>query len=316
MRKLGKGQSVVFCVPPEIEAKINDMMPVDSPDSIGVHHILRWAIHNTGEELKRGKCLRDMQRNRHERHQRIWKEQNESKKPLQPLLAKKFLKPECRTLRKMYRPVATEEGGASLVNDEGAMEEEQERELAPEVEAEQEKEKPPAALAATHTVDPDVEQFIASGMIDPDATGYELAFPSLRWTSATSHFDVEKSPFTTGSSLFTSADFSRTIRVGSSKGCQDGFLRPVQWILSNLQEGAGSRDALMIISPFEANHFFQSIAHSERVTLHMFTPHINKGHPSLDALGLFTVPARPDLAIPDRLVTELILFSGQLYLSS
>lgn len=36
MRKLGNGQSVVFCVPPEIEAKIKDIIPAGSSDSIGV----------------------------------------------------------------------------------------------------------------------------------------------------------------------------------------------------------------------------------------------------------------------------------------
>lgn len=197
------------------------------------------------------------------------------------------------------------------------MEEEQERELAPEIEAEQEKERPPAAFPEKHIVYWGVPTFIGNEIIDPKVTGYQLAFPSLQWTSAASHLNIITSSFTSGSSLFVSTDFARTIQLKKrTKNNQDGFLRPVQWVLSNLLEGADRRAALMIISPYEANQFFQSIASLKWVTLHMFTPHVNKGHPSLDALDLFTVPARKNLVTPESLITELLLFSGQLYFNS
>lgn len=315
MRKLGKGQSVVFCVPPEIEAKIRDMMPAGCSNPIAVHHILRWAIRNTGEELTRGKRLWEAQRRRHEEHQRLWHEHSKSGQSLQPALAKQFVEPECRTLREVYRPAA---GGGDEVSqeadDEAGMDEEQERELAPEIEAEQEKERPPPATTAKYEDHMDVERFIEDGVIRPRAVAYRLAFPSLRYTSAAAHLDIEKSPLATTSSLFVSADFSQTVVLDKgARNQQDAFLRPVQWILSSLGDGPDHPSALMIISPFEANLFWRKIAESERVTLHLYTPHINQAYPSLDTLDLFTVSPRQNLTIPPALVTELLLFSGQLY---
>ena len=314
MRKLGKGQSVVFCVPREIEAKIEALMPPGCSDPIGVHNILRWAIRNTGEELMRGKHLWENQQRRHEKHQLLWREKAQSGKSLQPALAEKFLEPECRTLMETYRPVAVREDEVSQVaEDEAGMDEEQERELAPEIEAEQEKEGPPPATAARHTDDEDVEVFIKDGVIRDIANGYGLAFPSLRHTRSAALFAIA-APLGKTSSLFATADFAQTIVLeGGSRNSQDAFLRPVQWVLSSLSDGPERPSALMIISPFEVNLFWQKIAESERVTLHLYAPHINMAYPSLDTLDLFTIPPRPTQNIPPALITELLLFSGQLY---
>lgn len=62
----------------------------------------------------------------------------------------------------------------------------------------------------------------------------------------------------------------------------------------------------MIISPFEANQFFQSIGRSKVVALHLFTAHMNKGHPGLNELDLFTIPLRPNLVIYAPLIAELL----------
>lgn len=54
MRKLGHGQSVVFCVPQEIKTKIRKLLPEDNnDDGIQVSDILIWSIRVGGMERPR-----------------------------------------------------------------------------------------------------------------------------------------------------------------------------------------------------------------------------------------------------------------------
>ena len=53
MRKLGKGQSVVFCVPEEINTKIRERRLSPRNDAIGVKDVLCWALLETCDDLKR-----------------------------------------------------------------------------------------------------------------------------------------------------------------------------------------------------------------------------------------------------------------------
>ena len=53
MRKLGKGQSVVFCIPDEIRRRIQELtkQPIDA--DISVSDVLRWAISETFIDIRR-----------------------------------------------------------------------------------------------------------------------------------------------------------------------------------------------------------------------------------------------------------------------
>ena len=61
MRKLGKIQSVVFCIPEEIQSKIYTVTGNPTDVSINVSDVLMWAIWETYADLRRSMPLWAMQ---------------------------------------------------------------------------------------------------------------------------------------------------------------------------------------------------------------------------------------------------------------
>jgi hypothetical protein len=73
---------------------------------------------------------------------------------------------------------------------------------------------------------------------------------------------------------------------------------------------------MVVISPFEAQHFLPLIEESEHVSLHLYAPRVNLGFRPLDDLQLYSVGKKVVEEIPRDIITFLNLFAGQLYLSS
>lgn len=71
MRKLGKGQSVVFCIPEEIQSKIYTVTGNPNDAGINVSDVLMWAISETYADLRRSMPLWAMQGARFERQKAI-----------------------------------------------------------------------------------------------------------------------------------------------------------------------------------------------------------------------------------------------------
>lgn len=114
-------------------------------------------------------------------------------------------------------------GDLSLIKH--ALHEEQERELAPEVEMERQVQRPPAATPHIHEAHPDLRSFISTGILNRSSDAFMPAFQSLKDTSATSFLDVSEFP----PELLVTRDFSNTIQKSSgSKFITDSFQRPVQ----------------------------------------------------------------------------------------
>ncbi|KND91632.1 hypothetical protein TOPH_03917, partial [Tolypocladium ophioglossoides CBS 100239] len=57
MRKLGVGQSVVFCMPEEIETKVRAMATNTNGRPMSVEDVLEWAIRGTWADLRRSMPL-------------------------------------------------------------------------------------------------------------------------------------------------------------------------------------------------------------------------------------------------------------------
>ncbi|KAI0441309.1 hypothetical protein F4803DRAFT_552197 [Xylaria telfairii] len=74
----------------------------------------------------------------------------------------------------------------------------------------------------------------------------------------------------------------------------------------------------MIISPYEANALLPDIQKSAHVALRLYAPRPDLGYyRPLHKLDLYAVPETlKGREIPRRLITELNLFAGQLYISS
>ncbi|KAF4445849.1 hypothetical protein F53441_10495 [Fusarium austroafricanum] len=340
MRKLGKGQTVVFCIPWEIEQKILQLKGQDdSNHDISVSDVLCWAITETCLDLRRAIPLWLTQGVRFNKQQELWPKFTDHEYfRSQYSVAEKFLEEEGQSLSERYRPqkgpadlslllgqvtssIAEEfktrcdEFGLTRLRT-SSLQEEQERELAPETQHERQVEKMPALKPETHTVSQFLKDWIQDGSFPDDSQSFHAvikpAFQSLSRTSAASYLDVREFP----AIVWATMDFIHTVKEAlEGKNYSDSFQRPVQWVLTSQEEGTRCR--LVIISPYEAQHCLPLIERSQHVTLRLYSPRLNLGFQPLDHLQLYCVSGRKsgDI-IPRDIVTFLNLFAGQLYLSS
>ncbi|KAI1100553.1 hypothetical protein F4804DRAFT_348467 [Jackrogersella minutella] len=341
MRMLGAGQSVVFCVPEEIQGKIqarNSQTGLLPSQEISVMDILAWAIGETWRDIHRSMALWANQGRRNEQHQRVWAEaKSDNGIEFTKSLAEKYLEDEAQTLERRYRPrikedkmeieTWTDEDGMDPISlrcsefknlkfDSAALQEEEERELSPEIEQEREDQRPAQADPAPHDIHKDMKLFVSSGTVLKSSRGYRDAFTALRYTTAGTLFNVYS--FQPG--LLVSADFERAIKPRGYSEALDSYQRTVQWVLTSTLPRDGT-DAMvkhmMVISPYEAQELMPKILKSKVVALHLYAPRSSLGYRPLDMLDLHTVPEPLKTRwIPKRLVTELNLFAGQLYFDS
>lgn len=337
MRKLGKGQSVEFCVPWEIEQKIIRLKPQEKAArrGIAISDVLSWVITETCLDLRKAIPLWLNQGVRFSRHQVFWSQKNGD---AVSRWAEQFLEEEAQTLDQRYRPRTgritldslLDKAGAFMTNElrarcdefgltelhTASLQEEQERELSPETEQERQVEKPPAAEPETHFVSQSLKDWILKGSSSIDITLFQAehkpAFQTLNNTSAAQYFNVQAFPSTVRATL----DFAKTVKgTFGARNYSDCFQRPVQWIVTNKCQAESV--CLVIISPFEAQELLPLIERSQHVTLHLYAPRVNLAFQSLDHLQLYRLSGKPTLnATPRSVVTFLNLFSGQLYLSS
>ncbi|KJZ70449.1 hypothetical protein HIM_10151 [Hirsutella minnesotensis 3608] len=74
MRKLGQGQSVVFCVSEEIKGKICACPGKSADSEVSVSDVLLSSISETHTDIRRGLPLWVMQGARFERQKKVWTE--------------------------------------------------------------------------------------------------------------------------------------------------------------------------------------------------------------------------------------------------
>ncbi|KAI8648277.1 hypothetical protein NCS55_01496600 [Fusarium keratoplasticum] len=191
-----------------------------------------------------------------------------------------------------------------------SLQEEQERELSPEIEQESQVERPPPAQPARHSLHADVRKFVQSGVFTGSIAAFQPAFATLHLTSAAKNFDVREFK----NNVWVTRDFSKVVEESfGSDNYSDLFQRSVQWILTSKHEVLNDR--LLVISPYEAQKLLPDIEKSQHVSLRLYSPWVNLGFESLDHLNLYTVPQTQNCsAIPRSLITPLNVFSGQLYL--
>ena len=337
MRKLGKGQSVVFCIPREIEQKI--LMRQDpessSPGKITVSDVLCWTISETWLDLRRTVPLWLTQGVRFYEQDALWEQSTLLDSSYDHTVwAKKFLEAEAQSLEFRYRPRSALKS-SQLVQRAGpemrvefenrcqefglkefhssSLQEEQERELSPETEREREVELPPQVEPRAHFCHDDLVHFVEHGKFPTNFTAFKPAFYSLSETSAAEHLDVSDYP----SSIWATQDYCATVMMNEAlDNVTDLFQRPVQWILTS-KDANDVIDRLAIISPFEAHQLLRRIETCKMVTLHLYAPRTNHAFEPLDRLTLYTVPPQERKpTLPQGMMIELDIFAGQLYLSS
>lgn len=189
------------------------------------------------------------------------------------------------------------------------IQEEQERELAHEVERETQIERPPKATAHGHHIHPDVREFIRTGNVKRNSPAFFRAFDTLSRTS----IEKYRQPDSWTNHLLTTKDFATTIHIKQKDEYMDGFLRPVHWVISST---SGDSKFFVIMSPHEVNDLIPMIHQYRSVRIHMYSPKVTKGMKSFEDLAFCPIAPvlGPPTEIPDSLVQQLNIFAGQLYL--
>ncbi|KAK7696887.1 hypothetical protein SLS64_014115 [Diaporthe eres] len=338
LRKLGKGQTVVFCISQEIQAKIIERTAAARNSEITVADVIHWSISETHVEIRRSMPLWAVQGERFFLQDKLWKHvRRDGRTILSKEYAEKFQEKEAQSLDDRFRPRKAHGHPLHLASASDAdlrriaqrcqqfddlqfnsstLQEEQERELSPEIEQERQVQKAPAAAPAPHKLHEHIRKFATDGVFITGSTAYMPAFEALKDSSAASGFSVRQ--LAGEGRLLVTADFAKTVMPSSrSSFLSDAFQRHVQWLLTTRAKGTTWVDRIIIISPYEANQLYKHMEKSTAATLHVYKPRCNSGYASVDQLDFHVVSAQVGPSVvPRGLAMQLALFSGQLYMSS
>ncbi|KAJ7201827.1 hypothetical protein GGX14DRAFT_655060, partial [Mycena pura] len=320
MRQLGQGQSVVFFAPPEVDRNIRFHCKLDNDSHISSQNIIQWVMLETISSIDQFVPHWAKQGLSYEKRHAAWSRyiQDDSATSVEGLRST-WVEKEARTLKEMYdfglsstqrhrvfdipdMANRLDQIGFSQIV-EASNDEEQEREVAHEVERERQVERPSPATPLSHELHPDVRQLVKTGVVKRNSPAFVSPFSMF--------IALDKSG-AWSSRMLATRDFTKTVEaVGHPKD----YIRPVTWILST-SAGGGH---LIIISPWEANELLPDIRDSLHVHLHQYAPRTMENMRSFEDLSFYTLPtSRP---LPGRRwgvdeITHLNLFAGQLYLKN
>jgi hypothetical protein len=324
MRQLGKGHSVMFFAPGEVDRRIRSRIPrrVASDGRIQVIDVLRWAMQETCEDIRHHLPYWAQQGLDHHKRYAAYTE-HKSTEGLE-VLKNAWLQRESRTLEEMYWvtpgvAMSPEINNIPSLNErikqlgvtrlvDVRIAEEQEREVDHEKEQEHHIERPRKVEPAHHVILKDIRQFIYTGRLCRSSGHISSLLAPINMAN---YLDSTKewSP-----SPLATADFTTTILGSNGKNLTD-YLRPINWILSS---GSGKNSTVVVISPYEANALLPIIRKSSKVRLHVYAPRVTSSMRSFSNLTFHTIPdglAWP-WSSPAHIRTELNLFAGQLYFDS
>ncbi|EIW79093.1 hypothetical protein CONPUDRAFT_107198 [Coniophora puteana RWD-64-598 SS2] len=336
MRRLGSGHSIAFFAPPEVETRIRHISSKKATSKISVEDVLLWAISETCAEIKARALQWAFQGVDHEIRYKAWSNfLNADLKLFDGAefdnLRQAWVQQEARSLEELYgirssnlvNPLKNivkiprihqrclKLGLSSTsVEQQTWLDEEQEREVAHEVEQEEQVQRPSSQPPWKHRLSADVKAFVQTGSFSDHSSSFIPAISLLSHTSA-------EFPSGWKGQMWATEDFARTVQI--PRGSKLDFFRPVQWVISTtaLVGHTGKDTAFVLVSPFEANELLPEIRRYMKVQLHVFTPRLTSEMAPCDDLQFFTVPLLEQSALmPACARMELILFSGQLYLSS
>ncbi|KAH9030640.1 hypothetical protein EDB85DRAFT_2275651 [Lactarius pseudohatsudake] len=324
MRQLGKGQSVIFFAPGEVDRRIRGLIPrgQESENGIRVIDILRWTMHETCWDIRHHLPHWAQQGFNHHQQLSVYKRYLTGDLGV---LRNSWLQPGSKTLKEMYEPRAQRAGLGPGINGipslrerlkrlgitqsiDVRMAEEQEREVDHEPEREYHVEHLPKVFPAEHIVCDEIRNFVNTGILVKSSTSI---IPLLTPTKI--HETLDSTKEWTPSPLATT-DFALTT-TDSSIGDLTDYLRPVNWILSS---GFGKECVAIVISPYEANELLPIIRKSGKVRLHIYSPRVTASMRSFSNLTFYIIPESPEKSwtAAAHLRTELDLFAGHLYFDS
>jgi len=299
MRQLGKGHSVMFFAPGEIDRRIRHLIPrgKEPENGVGVKDILRWAMHETCRDIVHHLPHWAQQGVDHHRRFSAYKKYDSTGKL--GVLKESWLQPESKTLEEMYEPVsgAKHAWPGPRINDIPSLRErleryevtqltdmrkaeEQEREVSREVDMERSANPHiPKDLPAKHIIHDDIRDFISTGIISRHSTAViPLLTPTRIDHALNSMQKWSPTPLAT-------KDFAITTKTSRITDLTD-YLRPVNWVLSS---GSGSDSIIIVISPYEANELLPMIRKGDKVRLHIYAARVTASMRSFSGLTFYTI---------------------------
>ncbi|KAG9568088.1 hypothetical protein KCU71_g3382, partial [Aureobasidium melanogenum] len=344
LRQLGEGQSLCFIAPTEVHRSICDMKGCEYDTALTSFDVLAWSINESCRALETAKPLRTMQGLEYLRQQKVINQHLPSKSPSTSVTANKagtkrfwseIQENESRSLELLYGVHAEHISVAERWLDRGSsnlmmqhlicqfdstekatvedcnIDNEQEREIAHEIEREVGVELSPPAFPCQHAISEGICRYIETGKSsDLEECGVMRAFAALRDTSAARTLkrqNIDPAVF----DLWVSHDFWLAVDLPQSSP-RDHYMPPVNWVLRSTKN-----NSLLIVSPFEANELLPQIKKSRKTALHTFAPRVNKAMVSFSDLSFYTLTSNSSVRpFSAGAVRALNLFAGSLYLGS
>src|SRR4051812_30941706 len=112
MRKLGAGQSVTFCVSPEMQKRIRSLGNVDDSRRLTVTDVLVCDIAETWDDAHRSVPLWATQGIRHQHQEVVWNRVDKTGE-LSVQDIRHYLEDEAQSLEQRYHPVSRANGAAN-----------------------------------------------------------------------------------------------------------------------------------------------------------------------------------------------------------
>jgi hypothetical protein len=362
LRQLRTTQSITFFAPPEVDRSIKDLCPTAAGERLDSSHVVLWLLEQTccaNEHLQSLYVAQGLDFCR--RTDAAWRHPDflihtAHRTKLLDILQQ----PERQTLEQLYGGalVGSSKGAGLRVAPQlqtfadrlaqssgrrdveaGALEEvEQEREVQVQVEQVRQVQKPLQydALrfpglhqALVHFVNTGV---LNTALVGQGMAGFEHAFACVARTSVGKQFGVRS----TGSRLFVSEEFGRTVKWGKDGEVADNFLvsvsssyillmvwnrsilttmapqRPVEWIL-----WSPSAQTAVVIIPEEAELLiaaFRLLADPPPVHLIAYAAPVTKAMLSFNRFQYYSLPSLPTAhSFPEWFRIELGILAGRLY---
>ncbi|KAF9252833.1 hypothetical protein LCP9604111_359 [Penicillium roqueforti] len=335
LRGLEKCQSLLFLVPPEVSHNMRSILGISSDRVFTSADVLKWSMAQTCQALDNVRPLWANQGLQYHKKIILWDLiVGQSDPSTKSKTASSIQEPEARTLSQLYAPWDEDRRGRNghkmpewNVNNEQVQEllktlqstsghiatsaylhEEQEREIACEVEREEQISRPPSYEPEDHNLHDDIRYFANFGKFrdKKPSKAVTLAFQGLENTSA----GKENHPHLLGPRLYSTVDFNQTVKI-SKNNVMDDFSKQVNWILSSVHS-----DVLIIVSQYEANELINIVRKSENVRLNIYAPRLTKPMRSFRHLDFFGVGANIPMQPDDAMTRCLEMFSGSLYFGS
>jgi hypothetical protein len=333
MRKLGQGQSVVFIAPDDVLSLIMATAGCTA-NEVTSKQVLLWATKETRKQIRENALGYVIQGYNFVRREAAWNEFADGT-ITHGELAKRLCEPEARSVLDLYGPSANEElswireyhspqatnrtsqsiyqicqkYGVHPIADTNLYEE-KEIELSHEKEVERVLERPPPAKPEKHYLHPDLKLFVTTGIVP------RLSQAFLKVEAALENTSVRLPPGLQSAmaNVFVTKDFTRTIQIPnlSSDSAMDDFIRAVEWLVV---PNTSCPSFLVIFSPFEVNHLYETIKNSHNVRLYLYASQSTLSMKTFQNLGP-VVPCRRSsyLALPPHLLRQVDLFAGSIFL--